>query len=99
MDQPTVRRVVVGNRKNLVDNSLDIGGPTVLGQGLYMRHLESGRIYPFEKEGAKREDVEIFRRDAAGNETKIVKPKKLRKSPFERDRASNFEGPTEQRVE
>jgi|SRR6187399_1031667 hypothetical protein len=92
MDQPIARRVV-GNRKDLVDNSLEIGGPTVLAQGLYMRHLESGRVYPFEKEGAKREDVEIFRRDAQGNETKIVKPKKVKKSPFERDRAVNFEGP------
>jgi hypothetical protein len=99
MDEPIVRRVVVGNRKALIDNSLDIGGPMVLGQGLYMRHLESGRVYPFEKEGARREDVEIFRRDAQGNETKIIKPKKQKKSPFERNRAVGFEGPTEQRVE
>jgi hypothetical protein len=96
MDQPNIARVVISNRKNLVDNSLDIGGPTVLSVGLYMRHIESGRVYPFEREGAKREDVEIFRRDAAGNETKIIKPKKVKKSPFERDRAVNYEGPLPQ---
>lgn len=98
-EMQTVVKRVIGNRKALVDNSLDTGGPMILGVGLYMRHLESGRVYPYEKEGAKREDVEIFRRDAAGNETKIVKPKKVKKSPFERERASNFEGPAQERTE
>lgn len=99
MEQPTVRKIVIGNRKALVDNSLDIGGPMILGVGVYMRHIESGRVYPFEREGAKREDVEIFRRDAEGNETKIPKPKKVKKSPFERDRAVGFEAPTGQNLE
>lgn len=97
--QQIVKRVI-GNRKALVDNSLDTGAPMILGVGLYMRHLESGRVYPYEKEGAKREDVEVFRRDAAGKEHLIPKPKKVKKSPFERDRANNFEGPQlQQRTE
>ncbi len=100
MSDVTVKKIVIGNRKALVDNSLDIGGPMVLGVGLYMRHLESRRVYPYEREGAKRDDVEIFKRQADGTETLIPKPKKEKKSPFERDRGVGaFDTPTSQRLE
>lgn len=70
-------------RKGLVDNSLEVGAPTVLGPGLYMRHLPSGRVYPFEANGAKRDDVEIFRHMPDGTDRKIVKPQKPKsKGPF-----------------
>jgi hypothetical protein len=76
-------------RKGLVDNSLEIGAPTVLGQGLYMRHLPSGRVYPYEQQGAKRDDVEIFKHTADGKDVKINKPAKAKaKGPFaQRERA------------
>jgi len=74
-------------RKALVDNSLEVGGPTVLGVGgKYMRHLPSGRVYPYEEEGAKRDDVEVFLHTAKGD-VKINKPPKpVAKGPFQRGR-------------
>lgn len=70
-------------RKPLVDNSTEIGGPMVLGPGKYMRHTPSGRVYPFEANGAKREDVEIFVHKADGSNQRVNKPPKpVKKGPF-----------------
>jgi len=83
----TVPPLAHATRKGLVDNSLEIGAPTVLGSGLYMRHLPSGRVYPYEVNGAKRDDVEIFRHMPDGRDMKIAKPAKAKpKGPFQRER-------------
>jgi hypothetical protein len=81
-----VIRKVLNQRQKLVDNSLEVGGEMVLGTGLYMRHLPSGRVYPFEVNGAKRDDVEIFKHNAANNtDIKVPKPEKKKpKGPFAR---------------
>ncbi len=70
----------------LIDNSRRVGGKMVLKEGTkYMRHLPSGRVSPYEEQGAKRDDVEIFLYKKSG-ETKINKPPKpKRKGPFQRE--------------
>jgi len=76
-------------RTPLVDNSLDVGAPMILSPGKYMRHIPSGRIYPFEANGAKREDVELFSHREDGTNVKINKPPKQKNhGPFRRDELS-----------
>jgi len=84
-------------RPKLVDNSMEIGGLMVLKEGgKYMRHLPSGRVYPFVEDGAKREDVEIFIHHAKGDQ-KINKPPKVKRpGPFSRgdaEKGAGWEGP------
>jgi hypothetical protein len=66
----------------------------------YMRHIPSGRVYPYELNGAKRDDVEIFVHKQKGD-VKINKPPKAKsKGPFQRDRASDaFDAPTSSNLE
>ncbi len=82
-------RKTVTSRKALVENHLETGGEMVLGTALYMRHIPSGRVYPYEVNGAKREDVEIFKHNAETNtDVKINKPQKAKpKGPFAREQA------------
>lgn len=88
MAEAILNTTTITSRTKLVDNSLDTGGKMVLGiGGKYMRHIPSGRVYPYVEEGAKREDVEIFMHTAKGD-VKINKPaKKKAQGPFSRDRA------------
>jgi hypothetical protein len=73
-------------RSKLVDNSMETGGEMKLGFGKYMRHLPSGRVYPYEENGAKRDDVEIFVHGPKGD-TKINKPPKAKpQGPFARSK-------------
>lgn len=85
----------VTNRPKLVDNSMETGGKTILGNGKYMRHLPSGRVYPYEENGAKRDDVEVFVHSPKGD-TKINKPPKAKpQGPFARAKQTDNFGPTD----
>jgi hypothetical protein len=82
-------------RSKLVDNSMETGGETKLGIGKYMRHIPSGRVYPYEENGAKRDDVEVFMHGPKGD-TKINKPPKAKpQGPFARAKQTGNFGQTD----
>ena len=81
----------------LDDNSLEVGGKVILGVGgKYMRHIPSGRVYPYQEQGAKRDDVEVFVHGPKGD-TKINKPPKPKnQGPFTRAKqVDDLTGPTD----
>jgi hypothetical protein len=84
----------INQRQKLVDNSMDVGGEMVLKEGVkYMRHMPSGRIYPFQAGGAKLDNVELFIYHKNGDQ-KVNKPvKKKPAGPFTRQAPQDtFEG-------
>jgi hypothetical protein len=67
---------------------VDVNKDIRLGEGLYMRHLPSGRVYPYEENGAKSDDVEVFKHTAKGD-VKIPKgPSPKLKAPLTRKKPS-----------
>jgi hypothetical protein len=49
------------------DVEIDVNKGIKLGEGMYMRHIPSGRVYPYEANGAKNDDVEVFKHTAKGD--------------------------------
>lgn len=73
------------------ETTINVNKDMRLGNGKYMRHIPSGRVYPYEENGAKRDDVELFTHSPKGD-TKIAKPAKPKASgPFRRSVADNLE--------
>jgi hypothetical protein len=73
------------------------GKPRLAEGGKYMRHIPSGRVYPYEVNGAKREDVEVFIHKKTGDQ-KLAKPKVKPKGPFAREGGANTFGGAADRV-
>lgn len=63
--------------------------------GKYMRHMPSGRIYIWEENGAKRDDVEAFIYHKKGSTAIKKPPKTARPGPFQRERAVGFDNPSD----